>query len=250
MGPILVISGLMIILGATIMFVVAAFQVNFIWGILCTLFYPVQWAFLFMHFDEAWKPWCMRVFGAVLYGFGCSMTPGMSPAALWKSASSKMTKPASASYRSSPRKSAPKSSNMPKSASLRSVLRKSVSVFSNSFLRGGCDLAGTIRDYTPDPCVGDPVTFTYDVKNVGKRTVPKDSYVTMLFIDDECVCYDDEAPAMRPGIAYTHTLAPGQSHFIPKKPGEYTYKLKIAPMKGLVDKNPENNITTGTITVH
>lgn len=89
MGIIILLGWITILVGA-ILFLVAAFKVSLVWGILCLLLSPASLIFLIIHWKKAWKPWCIQLIGIAVLALGVAMTPGISVRQILQIASSEV----------------------------------------------------------------------------------------------------------------------------------------------------------------
>ena len=115
---------------------------------------------------------------------------------------------------------------------------------------GDWDLAGEIKGYAPNPAyVGDKVSFTYVVRNLGKNTLPTRSYEVEFYINDEMISFDRDGNPLTQGGCVTYSRSKGYYDFIPDKSGKYSYILILDPKNTLKETNEDNNKITGEITV-
>jgi uncharacterized membrane protein len=76
MADLFSIIGLGIFIIGGIAFLIAAFRTSVIWGLGCILVAPVQIIYLFLHWDEAKKPFCIQLVGGAIL-FASAYTKGM-----------------------------------------------------------------------------------------------------------------------------------------------------------------------------
>lgn len=123
-------------------------------------------------------------------------------------------------------------------------------IYQFSLKPGSWDLTGEIIGYTPNPAyVGDKVSFTYVVRNLGKNTLPTGSYEVEFYVDDKLVSFDRAGNPLTPGGGVTYSRSEGYYDFIPDKPGKYSYILILDPKNTFKETNEDNNKIIGEITV-
>jgi hypothetical protein len=66
MSNLLLIIGLLIFIVGGIAFLVVAFRTSVIWGLGCIFIAPVQILYLFLHWNDAKKPFLIQVIGGVI----------------------------------------------------------------------------------------------------------------------------------------------------------------------------------------
>ncbi len=127
--------------------------------------------------------------------------------------------------------------------------------------KGDYDLTGEVSAPDPDPAyVGDKVSFIYVVKNLGNNTVPSGSFDVEFYVGGELVSFDRCAPSIsngpEGGVSYGRKkelsikLKPKDfSHFVPERPGKYSYELVIDTHDRVKETNEDNNRISGEITV-
>ncbi len=115
---------------------------------------------------------------------------------------------------------------------------------------GDYDLTGEVAQHSPGPIKsGDRVTFTYEVKNVGRSTIPAKSYDVEFYVDGRLVSFDRATSRIPAGESTTYSKAEGYYHVEGITPGKHAYRLMLDPRNGLAERDESNNVIEGTFKV-
>lgn len=115
------------------------------------------------------------------------------------------------------------------------------------------DLAAELVSIAPlSPQPGDPVVFTYRVRNVGVTNAPPKSYSIELSVDGSVIAFDRNGNhhTLEPGKHVEYSMAPGFCHFVPEKKGMVSFMIAIKSRWGGVDVNDVNDQIKGNFRVN
>jgi subtilase family serine protease len=98
--------------------------------------------------------------------------------------------------------------------------------------------------------VGDKVTFTYSVKNLGTSTLPDGTYDVDFYINGVLVSFDHATSSLIPGGSVSYSMAAPYYHFDAKAPGQYNYKVVVDPTNRVQETDESNNVVLGSFVVH
>lgn len=140
---------------------------------------------------------------------------------------------------------------------MNSIILKSIVILSSALLMVSCertsfDLAAEVVTVSPPkPVVGEGVTITYRVRNVGKSVVPPGSFKVTLKINGELVAFDyagNRSP-LKPSKSVEYSMARGFFHHKAVAPGVVNYVVEIAPRGLCIDTNAANDKIAGQFEV-
>ncbi len=105
------------------------------------------------------------------------------------------------------------------------------------------------KDIANQYIIGEGVTFSYEVENVGNSIADDKAYRVDLYVNNKKIMLDKVGRQLGPKEKIRYSMKDGKYHFIFKKPGNYTYKVILSPNKGYTDIDLSDNIISGELSV-
>ncbi len=122
--------------------------------------------------------------------------------------------------------------------------------FASPLIPAPLDLSIGQVSYQPQkPKVGEAVTFTYQITNLGPADAPKASYKVIFLVNGEMTGLDAEAGPLAAGMSHAYSKQKPYFHFKAKKKGRYPYEVRIEMAVGQADPNLRNNVVKGNLVV-